>query len=271
MTIAVCLKWAVIGDGDERFAELSYADQAALEFALLTGEHFGQPVRAITAGPAEADKILRQALAVGVNEAHRIELSSDSTSAQVAYNLSTHLSDCQLIWCGDYSRDRGSGSVPAFLAGELNVGQALGLIDVEIPSSNSDPLHVRRRLDGGRREILAVHGPAVLSVEGSATRLRRAPLRATMAAASATITTSASTTTERDRLKLDAVANVRPFRPRPRLIAAPSGHSALERVRQVTDVAKGTEKSRSEVVELEPKEAAERILAALRTWNYLDS
>lgn len=269
MTIAVCLKWPVSGSGDERFAELSYADQAAMEYALLTGAHFGQSVRAVTAGPAEADKILRQAVAVGVDEAYRIDLDSTSTSALVAHNLSLILGDCHLIWCGDYSSDRGSGSVPAFLAGELNIGQALGLIDVEIPASASDPLHVRRRLDGGRRELLAVQGPAVLSVEGSAARLRRAPLRATMAAANAPITTITPTT--RGRLDIDAIPNVRPFRPRPRPVAAPIGLSALDRVRQVTDIAKGSEKTRSEVVELEPKEAAERILASLRAWNHLDS
>lgn len=269
MTIAVCLKWAVSGNGDERFAELSYADQAALECALLTGAHFGQPVRAVTAGPAEADKILRQAMAVGVDEACRIELDSTSTSAVVARNLSAVLGDCHLVWCGDYSSDRGSGSVPAFLAGELNMGQALGLINVEIPASVAEPLHVRRRFDGGRRELLTVQGPAVLSVEGSAARLRRAPLRATMAAANASITTITPST--RDRLDIEAIPNVRPFRPRPRPIAAPVGLSALDRVRQVTEIAKGSERSRSEVVELEPEEAAERILAALRAWNYLDS
>lgn len=269
MTVAVCLKWVVSGNGDERFAELSYADQAALECALLTGAHYGQPVRAVTAGPVEADKILRQAVAVGVDEVYRIDLDSTSSSALVAHNLSLVLGDCHLIWCGDYSSDRGSGSVPAFLAGELNVGQALGLIDVEIPLSAADPLQVRRRLDGGRRELLAVQGSAVLSVEGSVARLRRAPLRATMAAANASITTI--TSTAQDRLAIDAIPNVRPFRPRPRPIAAPIGLSALDRVRQVTDIAKGSERSRSEVVELEPKEAAERILASLRAWNYLDS
>ena len=35
-----------------------------------------------------------------------------------------------------------------------------------------------RRLDGGRREVLAVPPPAVLSVEGAVARLRRASLPA---------------------------------------------------------------------------------------------
>lgn len=280
MTIAACLKWALVGHGDERFAELSYADQAALEFALVLGEHFGEPVRAVTAGPVEAEKILRQALAVGVNEVSRVELEADTSSALVALKLSSAVKDCRLIWCGDYSSDRGSGSVPAFLAAELGIGQALGLISVEIPSSPSGPLLARRRLDGGRREVLEVNGPAVLSVEGSAARLRRAPLRATMAAANAEIKTHRpsegpnaqhpeSLHSHPSRVQAEGPSTVRPFRPRPRVISAPQGNSALDRVRQITDTS--TAKAHGETVELEPRDAAERILSALQTWNYLDS
>lgn len=272
MTIAVCLKWALIGNADERYAELSYADQAALECALLAGAHFGMAVRVVTAGPAEADKILRQALAVGAHEAHRIDLDSDSSSALVARCLAPVVTHCQFIWCGDYSSDRGSGSVPAFLAAELNIGQALGLISVDIGSSTGDPMQVRRRLDGGRRELLDVRGPAVLSVEGSAARLRRAPLRATMASANAPITTSVPVETVSSPSEATGIPTMQPFRPRPRVIAAPRAESALDRVRQVTDIAKGSlDKGRSETLELDPNEAAARILAALRAWNYLDS
>ena len=280
MTIAVCLKWALVSNGDERYAELSYADQAALEYALVLGEHFGEPVRAVTAGPVESEKILRQALAVGVNEVSRVELEADVSSSLVALNLSSAVKDCRMIWCGDYSSDRGSGSVPAFLAAELGIGQALGLISVEIPTSTSEPLLARRRLDGGRREVLEVLGPAVLSIEGSAARLRRAPLRATMAAANAEIITlrpSEGLNTQRPdspplnplRIPAEGTPTVRPFRPRPRVITAPQGNSALDRVRQITDTSAA--KAHGETVELEPREAAERILLALQTWNYLDS
>lgn len=270
MTIAACLKWALVGHEDERFAELSYADQAALEYALVLGEHFGEPVRAVTAGPVEAEKILRQALAVGVNEVSRVELEADASSALVAFNLSSAVKDCRMIWCGDYSSDRGSGSVPAFLAAELGLGQALGLISIEIPTSTSDPLLARRRLDGGRREVLEVSGPAVLSIEGSAARLRRAPLRATMAAANAEIITHhPSEGLNSLRIPAEGAPTVRPFRPRPRVITAPQGNSALDRVRQITDTS--TAKAHGETVELEPRNAAERILSALQTWNYLDS
>lgn len=265
--IAVCLKWSLGDDRDERFVQLSYADQAALELALEAASRSGESVRAVTAGPIGADTVLRQALAVGVDEVRRIELESDSPSSTVAHILRSAVSDCRIIWCGDYSSDRGSGSVPAFLAAELGYGQALGLIAVDLPERSVDPLRVRRRLDGGRREVLEIRGPAVLSVEGSTARLRRAALRDTMTASRVTIPVIGTPPGSAPRV-VD-VGTTRPFRPRARVVPAPRGDRALDRVRMVTDTSAA--KGHGELVHLEPRPAAERIVSALRQWNYLDA
>lgn len=264
--IAVCLKWSLGDDRDERFVQLSYADQAALELALTTAARTGETVRAVTAGPAGADTVLREALAVGVDEVRRIELDADVPSATVATALRSVVSDCRLVWCGDYSSDRGSGSVPAFLAAELDYGQALGLIAVDLPERSDDSLRVRRRLDGGRREVLEIRGPAVLSVEGSTARLRRAALRDTMSASRADIPVGEPPHPATSAMV--EVGTTRPFRPRARVVPAPRGDRALDRVRMVTDTSAA--KGHGEVVHLEPRPAAERIVSALRQWNYLD-
>ena len=58
MTIAVCIKWVnysgpVESDTpDERFAGFSFADQAALEWALRIAENSSDEVLVLTAGPA---------------------------------------------------------------------------------------------------------------------------------------------------------------------------------------------------------------------------
>lgn len=259
--IAVCLKWIL---GDERYVQLSYADQAALELAVTMAAIVGDTVRAVTAGPEAADIVLRSALSVGADEVRRIDLDSGASSARVARNLAPALAGCRWIWCGDYSSDRGSGSVPAFLAGELHYGQALGVISVDLPASAGSPLMARRRLDGGRREVLEVRGPAVLSVEGSTARLRRASLRQSMAASKAPIPV---TRADRDGDVTDH-GTLRPFRPRPRVVPAPEGLSALDRVRRVTETS--STKGHGDVVELEPRPAAERIVSTLRQWQYLD-
>ena len=119
---------------------------------------------------------VREAIAAGATSAVRVDASTELDSQVVAVALAEHLGDRDLVVCGDYSLDRGTGSVPAFLAGELSMAQALGLLEVGVDRDDAGALRVVRRLDGGRREILDVTPPAVLSVEGSAASLRRASL-----------------------------------------------------------------------------------------------
>jgi electron transfer flavoprotein beta subunit len=163
------------------------------------------------------------------------------------------------VWCGDYSIDRGTGSVPVFLAAYLHAHQALGVIAVQLAGTE---LHATRRLDGGRREMLRLHAPAVISVEGATAHLRRAGLAALRAAARATIRVVQPTTPMRPEERV-----VRPYRPRARELAAPQGDSALERLRVLTDTS--GDPARGETVHLEPAAAAARIVAALRHWGYL--
>jgi electron transfer flavoprotein beta subunit len=255
--IAVCWKW-VAADGDERWAGVSDADRAALEVGLRLADAGGDTVTVVGVGPAGAEVGLREALAVGAGRAVRIDAPIGLESAAVAAALAGACADAAWIVCGDLSTDRGSGSVPAFLAAELDVAQALGLVDVTV---GAGPLRVVRRLDGGRRELLAVAPRAVLSVEGAVARLRRASLRAELAARSAPIEVQPG-----PRGPVDHADVVTPYRPRARVAAAPSG-VALARVLQLTD-AIGATTTTHELVTLEPAAAADRILAALAEWGY---
>ena len=259
VTVAVCLKWVTpVGRDDDRFAGVSAADQAALESALVWAERAGTAVTVLTVGPVGAERALRDALACGATRAVRIDADSTASSIEVARVVAPHVAEASLVWCGDYSLDRGSGSFPAHLADTLGVDQALGLVDLDL--TNTDRIRAVRRLDGGRREILSIAPRAVVSVEGSVARLRRAPLRALLATNDASIEVkSASLVGEETALV--------PFRPRARVLPAPVGSSALDRVRTLTDA--GGSPSRSETVELAPDDAADRILSALREWGYL--
>jgi electron transfer flavoprotein beta subunit len=271
--IGVCLKWVdrrpefdpvgVPLSPDARFAGVSAADQAALEWALRcrdtwadTTEH---DVVAVTVGPPEADAILRDALVAGATRAIRIDLPFDTPSRVTAACLAIHLGSASLVWCGDYSLDRGTGSVPAFLAAELGFAQALGLIDIGLQSPGV--LTVLRRLDRGRRERLAIEGPTVVSVEGSTALLRRAPLRALLAKQH--IETVAG---PRENRAEGVEAPARPYRPRPRVLPAPTGATALDRVRSIT--AANHSIAHGETVVLDPAAAADRILEVLQVWGY---
>lgn len=278
--IAVCWKWVDL-DGDARRAGVSAADEAALETALTmaaslddaaAGSGIAEPTEVVMValGPAAADTVLRDALAAGAHRSIRVDASVDLRSDRVAAALADVvrqvLHDVDIVVCGDYSPDRGSGSVPAFLAAQLDAAQALGLIEVtvdgRVDASGAPVLRALRRLDGGRREQLTVTTPAVLSVEGSVASLRRATLPAELAAKRATVEVVPGP------LHAEQHADsIRPFRPRPRVVPPPEGQSALERVRALTDV--GATVAHGDNVVLDPPAAAARIVTALREWGYL--
>jgi electron transfer flavoprotein beta subunit len=254
--IAVCVKWI----GGSTTAGISAADEAAIEVALQHGALLHTSVIAVAVGAPTADRGLRDALARGVTTAIRVDAPDGMDSASVAAALSPVVAHSTAVWCGDCSTDRGSGSVPAFLAASLRRQQALGLVGVDL----TDPLRVTRRLDGGRREVLRITGPAVLSVEGSVARLRRAPLRAALSAQRAEVLpygTSATPTTNRP----DVV--VHPYRPRARVLPAPSGSTSLDRLRALTDASAAPQPG--ETVEAGPADAARRIIEVLGDWGYL--
>ena len=269
MKIAVCWKWVSLDrerEADQRWSGVSSADEAALEVALSIAEQpGGQPgehdVTVLCLGPPSADDVLRDAIAVGAGAAIRIDASTELDSKVVAVALAEHLHGHDLVLCGDYSLDRGTGSVPAFLAAELSCAQALGLLEVQT-GTTPDSLRAVRRLDGGRREILDVAAPAVLSVEGSAARLRRASLVASLAARDAAVQRVPG---PHGRLP---ETEIHPFRPRARVLPAPAGGS-LDRVRQILDIGGGD--VHAVLVTLDPPAAASKILDQLRDWGYLDA
>lgn len=266
--IAVCVKWVdgLAEPGDDRFAGISAADQAALEMALVHGAATGVQVTAITVGPPAAERALRDALACGASAAVRIEASTALPASVVAELLAAALHEAVWVWCGDYSSDRGTGSLPAFLAERLGCAQALGAVGVEL---GGDTLRVTRRLDGGRREVLAVTAPAVVSVEGSVAALRRAPLAALLAARVAHITVIAAPALDAAVAQTAASqpATIREYRPRARVLPAPKGDHPLDRLRALTDGAAAV--VHGETVHLEPCDAAARIIETLRGWGYL--
>ncbi len=265
--IVVCLKLTArpgVADADERFAGVSPADQAALETALVLAEHSRGSVTAAAVGPVAAELALREALACGAHRAVRLDAPSALDSAEVARQLEGVVGDAAIVVCGDYSLDRGSGSVPAFLAHRLRCAQALGLVSVDHTGVVDRMLHVVRRLDGGRRELLTVPLPCVLSVEGSVARLRRAGLRDALAAR----TTNIDVRPSAPMAAHAATAVVTPYRPRARTMMSPGDPDPLARLRALTDATGSS--TRGETVALEPGEAAERILRSLREWGYLD-
>ena len=281
MTVVVCLKWVALRPDvdpvtgqvstDDRFSGASPADLSALEWGLrLAGT---DPIIAITVGPPAAESILRDALAVGASDVVRVDGSTDWPSKAVASELAAVVtalderSPIRLVCTGNHSLDRGSGSVPAFLASELGWPQALGLVSAE---DSGQPLTVERRLDRGRRERLAVEGPAVISFE-TGPELRRAPLGGALAAKSATVRAVEATGRPHPGSRHDQglqVIGQGPFRPPTNVKPAPTG-STHDRLAALTGA--GTAPiATSQVHEIPPAEAARLTVERLVEWGYLE-
>src|SRR5690349_24728164 len=117
-TIAVALKWVPLHvevdpltgavDADARFAGSSGADRAALEWALRLADGIGGEVVVVTAGPPEADSLLRDAIAAGATRASRVDTPPDAPSDVVAGALAASVGVVDLVCAGDHSLDRGS-------------------------------------------------------------------------------------------------------------------------------------------------------------------
>lgn len=263
--IGVCVKW--IGsqpssghEADARFAQFSASDQAALETALQRAEQLSARVRVVSVAPAAARTHLVALCATGAHELVHIAADGQSSSAHIAHELAQHLQDCASVWCGDYSLDRGSGSVPAFIASTLGAQQALGIVGIT-PSTSNNSLDLLRRLDAGRREIVRVLEPFVVSVEGSLATLRRASLASTLRPTATVIDASLVSQSS------PSFGEFSPFRPRPRTIAAPVGETALDRIKSATSA--NSPQKHSEIVTLAPEAAAQFIVERLTEWGYL--
>jgi electron transfer flavoprotein beta subunit len=282
-------------DRDPRGAGPAASEWAALELALQIAAAWDGDVLAVCAGPPDADRTLREAAAVGARvlrvvrssaprpleaaarldpldplESYLDELTGDGreTAAALAAGIrSVGVPD--LVVCGDRSADRGSGSVPAYLAAELDAAQALGLVRLQVEprgeaqrgeaqpgaATERPGLIGERRLDRGRRERLRIPCPAVVSVEAAGLRLRRAGMRATLAATSIPVPT----------IRPDVAAPslhrgpARPFRPRTHIVAAPPGASSRDRLLALT----GALVERTPPVLIRPATAAEAADALL--------
>jgi len=272
-TVGVALKWVPLRvdvdpltghvEPDQRSWGMSAADEAALEWALRLADRRGAEVLAVSAGDTPADDAVRAARAVGAHRAVRVTLEPDASSRRVAQALASVLADVPLIVCGDYSKDRGSGSVPSFLAAELGMGQVLGIVAIR---DNEEQCVVDRRLDQGRRERLALTGPTVLSVEGATAQLRRAPLPGLLAAGRASVEVrEVAGSTEPDRSPTVAVG---PYRPPTRPVTPPDpSNGARGRILDLTGAL--TDRAPAARLDLEPKAAADAIIDQLRVWGYL--
>ncbi|GAA1087981.1 mycofactocin-associated electron transfer flavoprotein beta subunit [Nocardiopsis composta] len=260
----------------QRAVRLSPGDAAALERALRIADGLraaaGAPrLLAVAAGPACHDSALREAAALGaevLRVARPAELPEDAeyeahTADALAGALTRGGARPDLVLCGAGPADA-PGALSAFLAHRLGAAQALGL--VSLAPSGGGPgsgLTGVRRLDRGRREVLDIPLPAVCSVEGAGTELRRAPLAAALAAAGAPVPVLRAPA-PRPRVR---TVSTGPARPRARPVPPPEG-DAHRRILALTGALERPDRP-TVLGPLGAAEAADALLAFLRRHGHL--
>jgi electron transfer flavoprotein beta subunit len=203
LKIAVCIKQVVtrewqlrvadsgtwIRDNDASF-ELNEPDAYALEEALRLKEKHGGEVVVCSAGPARAAQVIREALARGADRAIHVEAdwlaTADAFSTAEALAAAIRDEQFDLVLTGLQSDDHGFGQVGVILAEKLGMPHATIIMQVEIaePSTGSGQaaLRVKRELEGGWFQWIALPLPALLTIQSGINQLRYATLKGIMAA-----------------------------------------------------------------------------------------
>ena len=198
MKIAVCIKqvptreWQPrlnddktwIREADASF-EMNEPDAYALEEALRLKEKHGGEVVVCSAGPARVAQVIREALARGADRAIHVEddrlASADAfvTSAALAAAMKEETFD--LVLTGLQSDDQGFAQVGVIMAEILGLPHATIIMEVEVTEA-SKGLRVKRELEGGWFQWVAMPLPAVLTIQSGINQLRYATLKGIMAA-----------------------------------------------------------------------------------------
>ncbi len=251
MKIAVCIKQVVTREGQIRVNdaqtwvrdqdagfEMNEPDAYALEAALRLKEQHAGEVVVCSAGPARVAQVIREALARGADRAIHVE--DDRLAATDAFAIANALAapmreeQFDLVLTGLQSDDQGFAQTGVVLAERLGLPHATIIMDVQI---NDRQLRVKRELEGGWFQWVAMSLPAVLTIQSGINQLRYATLKGIMAAKKKEIRKVAPSADLRVTQRILKVY-VPEKGKRTQMIAGSSAEAAKELVRRLRDEAR---------------------------------
>ncbi len=157
--------------------EVNEPDAYALEEALRQKEKHGGEVVVITAGPARAQQVLREALAKGADRAIHLEDTAFVTldAANIARAFAAAIKDekFDLIFTGLQSDDFGFAQTGVILAELLGWPHATIIMQIE---KSDGGIKVKRELEAGYFQFVEMPLPAVLTIQSGINKLRYATL-----------------------------------------------------------------------------------------------
>jgi len=135
-------------------------DEFCLTKAIFVKEQIGASITVLNVGSSMNDAILRKALAIGADNAIRINQNPENSKivSECIFNYcSNHSFD--LIFCGRESIDYNGGKVPGFLAARLNIPFINSCIGLEIIEGQ---IEAKREIDNGY-EVCHSSLPAIIA------------------------------------------------------------------------------------------------------------
>ena len=248
---------------------LNPADEAALEQALRLKEQFGGTVTVITADTVRGNETLVKCLAMGADNALRIDvpnpaaLDSLATARILSRTISRSFFD--LVLCGDRSSDRNCGETGSMLAELLNMPVITSVIQMDI-SATDNSVTVLRKLEKGARERKRCHLPALLTADAALNEPRYPTLAGRKKAARKEISVIRDNTIAPDP-QYTRIISIN--RPPPKKIFIPSGNiSPAERIRLLIQGSgakiSGAKSSGTNILEGNPEEIAKKVTAFLK-------
>src|SRR3989475_3185932 len=196
MKIAVCIKQVPTREWQPRLNEariwireqdasyeMNEPDAYALEESLRLKEKHTGEVIVCSAGPARVSQVIREALARGADRAIHVEHDAlgSADAFVVAEALAGAMKDehFDLILTGLQSDDQGFAQTGVVLAERLGLPHATIIMEVQ---AEDGALRVKRELEGGWFQWVAMPLPAVLTIQSGINQLRYATLKGIMAA-----------------------------------------------------------------------------------------
>ena len=158
-------------------------DAYALEAALRLKEAHGGDVLVVSAGPPRAAQVIREALARGADRAIHVE--DDALGRADGYAVAGALAGAlrgervDLVLTGLQSDDQGFAQTGVVLAERLGLPHATIVMEVRIEGAG---VRVKRELEGGWFQWVAMPLPAVLTIQSGINQLRYATLKGIMGA-----------------------------------------------------------------------------------------
>jgi electron transfer flavoprotein beta subunit len=254
MKIAVCIKQVPTREWQPRLNdartwireqdvsyEMNEPDAYALEEALRLREAHGGEVVVCSAGPPRVSQVIREALARGADRALHVE--GDALGAADAFVTADALAAAMaderfdLVLTGLQSDDQGQAQMGVVLAERLGMPHSTIIMDVQVQAptgaGQATGLRVKRELEGGWFQWIAMPLPALLTIQSGINQLRYATLKGIMAAKKKEI----------------------------RTVAMPDG---LQPAQQIVALAMPTRSKQTEMIAGSPADAAQELARRLR-------